>query len=592
MTRRAPFEHSIYPRLDGVWVAAVHLGYENGKRKRKWFYGRTRREAMDKMNAALRQQEHGLDLARPDQPLDAYLKAWLDEAARPSVRPRTLESYELNVRRITKYLGRVKLSELKPTDVQSLYAKLLADGLSRRTVEQCHTVVHNALGQAVKWGLLGRNPSDAVTVPRPAQQEMNVLSTGELRHLFDTSRDDRWHALWVVMGTTGLRLGEATGLTWDDLDLDQGRAVVQRALQRQRGAGLVLVEPKTRLSRRTVHLSGVAGAALREHRVRQVEQRLAAGPAWRDTGLVFTTITGDPVDPSRVNEFWHRALGKAGLRQVRVHDLRHSAATMMLERGIHPRVVQEMLGHSTITLTLGTYSHVAPAMHAEAAREMDAVFGASDTVAGAKVRKQLRDIAGATNIPVMPRPGRTMITLTAVSQRCESVDVGDSFPHQGSEQSASGGRSRVGRPQRGDSMSEDYDVGRVSELLELGFTVDRILLALQRDEPRPDERELMKRLADELRGQATDPLGAELHSGLVMLGVPSGLSASTGLSGPVDLDAVRRFAEFLSETLTSVSRGHTPDADVERLRAALQALSEYTLHEASAYSAAPVPIEA
>ncbi len=375
MTRRAPLEHSVYQRLDGMWVAAVHLGYEDGRRKRRWFYGRTRREALDKMNAALRQQEQGLDLARPDQRLDAYLQAWLEEAARPSVRPRTLESYALNVRRITKYLGRIKLSDLKPTDVQSLYAKLLKDGLSRRTVEQCHTVVHNALGQALKWGLIPRNPADAVTVPRPENHEMQVLSSVELQTLFDHSRDDRWHALWVLMGTTGLRVGEATGLKWDDLDLDNGRVTIQRALQRQKGAGLVMVEPKTRLSRRAVVLGKIAVAALREHRVRQVEQRLVAGLAWRDAGLVFTTITGDPVDPSRVNEFWHRALRGAGLRQVRVHDLRHSAATMMLERGVHPKVVQEMLGHSTITLTLGTYSHVAPTMHAEAAREMDAVFG-------------------------------------------------------------------------------------------------------------------------------------------------------------------------------------------------------------------------
>ena len=203
---------------------------------------------------------------------------------------------------------------------------------------------------------------------------MRTLTSEQVETLFEASTDDRFRPLWVTLVTTGLRLGEATGLQWSDIDLDGARLTVRRALQRQRGAGLVLVEPKTSRSRRTLHLSAVTVAALREQRHRQTLERLAAD-VWNDRGLVFSTTTGNPIDPPFVSLRLGRALRKAGLPRVRVHDLRHTFATLMLARGVHPKVVQEMLGHSTITLTLDTYSHTTPALHLEASRQMDTLFG-------------------------------------------------------------------------------------------------------------------------------------------------------------------------------------------------------------------------
>jgi len=278
------------------------------------------------------------------------------------------------MRRLFPLIGHLRLAALTPQAVQAAYAALLHQGLSRRSVEQTHTVLHRALRQAVLWGLMFRNPTEAVTVPRPSRREMQTLTEEEVGRLFQTSRGHRLHALWVLLVTTGLRIGEALGLLWSDVDFASGRLVVNRALQRQPGVGYVFVEPKTAKSRRTVHLAQGTLASLAEHRRRQREDQLAAGPKWNNSGLVFATPVGRPVDGTWAIKRFHRALEAAGLPRLRLHDLRHTAATHLLRRGVHPKVVQELLGHSTISLTLDTYSHVAPALHAEVAKHMQAMF--------------------------------------------------------------------------------------------------------------------------------------------------------------------------------------------------------------------------
>jgi integrase len=303
-----------------------------------------------------------------------YLNDWL-ASVKPSVRPRSFEAYDLNVRRVLPWIGRYRLTHLTPLHVQSCYTSLLEGGLSKRSVEQVHTVLHNALRQAVKMGLIFRNVTNAVSVPRPERKEMRTLTAEQADALFAVTADDRNGALWRLLLTTGVRLGEALGLKWDDVDLDKGRATIQRALQRQAGAGLVFVEPKSQRSRRTVNLTRQTVAALAEHRRSQLEDRLAAGPMWTDYGVVFARPDGRPLEPSGVITALHDALTRAGLPKVRVHDLRHSAATFLLQRSVHPRVVQEMLGHSTVVLTLDTYSHVSPTMRREAADQMEALFG-------------------------------------------------------------------------------------------------------------------------------------------------------------------------------------------------------------------------
>jgi integrase len=371
--RRGHNEGSIYQRANGRWVAALSL---NGGHRKSWT-GKSRRQVQERLNEALHAQQHGALVSGSNPTVSQYLNRWMEDMIQPSVRPRTYEVYALNCRRLTPHLGHLRLATLGPAHVQACYSALLAGGLSRRSVEQTHAVLHRALRQAVQWDLVGRNATDAVSVPRPARREMRTLDAEQVQHLFETSRDGpgaRWHALWVLLATTGLRLGEATGLMWSDIDFGAGTLTVKRALQRQRGAGLVLVEPKTQRSRRTVHLARGTMETLREHHRLQMEAKLAAGSRWQDRHLTFCTVWGGPLDPGHINQQFHKALTRAGLPALRPHDLRHTAATLLLQRGVHPKVVQELLGHSTITLTLDTYSHVAPALHAEVASHMNALF--------------------------------------------------------------------------------------------------------------------------------------------------------------------------------------------------------------------------
>ncbi|MBI4321040.1 MAG: tyrosine-type recombinase/integrase [Chloroflexi bacterium] len=372
MARRGPGEGSINKskRKDGRYMARITL--DDGKRK--YFYGKTKEEVRSQMIKALADLQEGKLITGPSQTVAQYLNRWLTDIVSQSVRPRTQESYVLNVRRVLPHIGKLRLTKLQPAHIQACYAALLEGGLSRRSVEQCHTVLHRALRQALQWEMIGRNPTEAVSVPRPKRREMHTLTAHQVQDLFASSTEDCLHALWVLLATTGLRLGEATGLKWDDIDFATGKLTVRRALQRQTGTGLVFVEPKTEGSRRTIHLAESTVAILREHRRTQLAQRLESGPAWQDRGLVFCTSVGSPLEPARVNEAFHLALSKAGLPRLRVHDLRHTAATLLLSRGVHPKVVQEFLGHSTITLTLDTYSHVIPSLHSEVASHMESLF--------------------------------------------------------------------------------------------------------------------------------------------------------------------------------------------------------------------------
>jgi integrase len=181
----------------------------------------------------------------------------------------------------------------------------------------------------------------------------------------------------VLLVTVGLRSGEGIGLQWSDVDVERGTITVRRSLQRQREAGITFVDPKTKTSRRNIHLPEGTAEAVRRHRQRQVAQRLLAGASWQDQDLVFCRWDGGPLEPSGVAQRFHRLLRKAGLPDIRVHDQRHTAATLHLSKGTHPKIVQEMLGHSTIALTLDVYSHVTPSLHAEAAKKMDSLFVAS-----------------------------------------------------------------------------------------------------------------------------------------------------------------------------------------------------------------------
>jgi integrase len=244
-----------------------------------------------------------------------------------------------------------------------------------------HAVIRRALNVAVRWQLLAVNPALLVDAPRATQHEVIPLTAAEARQLIAAAADDRMQARWLVGLALGLRQGEALGLWWEDVDLDARLLRIRRGLQRQRGGGLVFTEPKTARSKRTIPLPAPLAAALIEHQIRQDKERLAAGALWQGSPCVFTTPIGTPIEPRNDFRQFRKLLARAGLPPVRLHDLRHTAASLLLAQNVPARVVMEILGHSQIALTMNTYSHVAPEISREAADRMARMLWQDDTEA-------------------------------------------------------------------------------------------------------------------------------------------------------------------------------------------------------------------
>ncbi len=370
--RRGNAEGTIYLRKDGRWEARISL--DQGRRKA--FYGRTRQEAGQKLAVALKARQDGLPPVSERQTVRQYMGHWL-ESSRPSLRPRTWLRYEQLLRlHVVPEIGKVRLVRLSPQHLQRLYAGRLDAGLSPASVVQLHAVLRRALGQAARWGLVARNVASLVTPPRLERREMATLSPEHARNLLEAAAGNRLEALYVLAINTGMRQGEILALRWKDVDLDGGTLQVRATLQ-SAGGEFVFAEPKTAHSRRQVALNRPAAEALRNHRSNQLAERLRLGTVWEDNDLVFANEVGRPIAATnlRNRSFWP-LLERAGLPRSRFHDLRHTAATLLLGRGVHPKIVSEMLGHSQIAITLDLYSHVTPTMQRQAADELEAALEA------------------------------------------------------------------------------------------------------------------------------------------------------------------------------------------------------------------------
>ena len=257
--------------------------------------------------------------------------------------------------------------------MRGLYRSKLAAGLAPRTVLHIHRTLSKALKQATDDGLIPRNVAGVVKPPRPRTEEIRPLGREQVWALLDTARGDRLEALYVVAVTTGLRRGELQGLKWEDIDLEAGTLQVRRTLSEPKG-GYIFEAPKSGKGR-NIRLTQRATAALREHRKRQLEERMELGGLWQDHGLVFTSGIGTPMLGGNLNRTFKAVLQRAGLPEIRFHDLRHSCATLLLCQGVNPKFVQELLGHADIALTLNVYSHVLPDMGDAAAGAMDTALG-------------------------------------------------------------------------------------------------------------------------------------------------------------------------------------------------------------------------
>ncbi len=361
-----PKKSNVTKRSDGRWMGRAVI---DGKRR--VVYAPTQREAEQKLRALLSDADKGLTQPTETRTLSVHLDRWLEDIVRPRVKPSTYRSYALLARLYIKpALGSVRLTKLQPGDLQALYGAMSARGLSASTVSRVHAVMRSSLRHALDTGLVHRNVSQAAHPPTVRHDEMQALDRDQARSLLLAAKGTRHEALLTLALATGMRQGELLGLNWSDVDLEAGILRVARQL----GTDGQFTEPKTRQSRRTISLPASTVTALREHRTRQLETRLIQGASWEDRGLVFCTYTGRPLGYRNVTRDYKALLQRAGLPEIRFHDLRHTAASLMLTgRPLHE--VSRVLGHASITLTANTYRHVLPGEGAAAAAHMESLLG-------------------------------------------------------------------------------------------------------------------------------------------------------------------------------------------------------------------------
>lgn len=353
MARRSKGEGTLYQRPDGLWVAQITL--PNGKRKTK--YGKTQRAVKDWLLEQRKAVKDQVWVENESVTLGDFLDRYMKDVGEHTLRPNTIKAYESLIRiHVKPEIGNIKLTSLRPEHLQSFYSKKMGEGLSNRMVQFIHSVIHKALNQATKWGLVARNVSDLVEKPSVKRKSPVTWDVVQVKRFLKQVENNRLYSLYLLAVTTGMREGELLGLQWEDVSFETNNISVKRTLLNIKGKGLVLSEPKSESSKRLVSIPPFVMAVLKTR---------ASG------GLMFKTSNNTPISPRNLVRDFKKNLANAGLPDIRFHDLRHTAATLMLTEGVHPKVVQEMLGHSQISLTLDTYSHVIPTMQGEAASKMD-----------------------------------------------------------------------------------------------------------------------------------------------------------------------------------------------------------------------------
>jgi integrase len=364
----------IIKRGDRTWLVRIFMGRDaKGKQKfhHKTIHG-TKRDADRYLTATRREMGLGVFVEPAAMPVNEYFDRWLRDAARPRVSRRTADGYAgLLERYIRQPLGHLQLDKVKPLDIQRVYGEMLARGLSARVVRHAHSALHNALKQAVKWGLLSRNPSDLVELPKVLHKERRVLSPEEAQEFLKAAALMPHGLIFEFALLSGMRPEEYLALQWADIDLERGTTQVRRALVRHKKSWC-FEEPKTARSRRTVFLPAPLLKKLAAHKRTQAEQRLKLGGAWQAFDLIFCSEEGTPYSiPNITYRFFRPLLTKAKLPRIRLYDLRHGCATLLLIAGENPKVVSERLGHSTVALTLDIYSHVLPHMQQTASARLE-----------------------------------------------------------------------------------------------------------------------------------------------------------------------------------------------------------------------------
>jgi len=373
MGRRGHGEGSITRRKDGRYQGAITL--EN--HKRKYFYGETRKEVQDKVNRALYEQKQGMLSTGPQQTLKTHLERWLEQVCKLTMRPNTYKSYRSAIHHhLVPALGHIKLQKLTIGDLQAFYAEKRGK-LKPGTLAVINAALGDALEDALKQGIVARNVAKLVDLPHAERYEGQILTVEQARKLLAAAGGSRLDVLLLVAVTTGLRRGELVALYWDDVDLEKGILQVRHNLTWVYGMGYVVGEPKSKAGRRKIALSSVVVEMLKEHKMRQEQARMKMGEKWQGYGLIFCNVHGGYFNPGRVWYLFKKLLERAGLPDVRFHDLRHGAATVLLAAKMDLKAVSELLGHSSVAITVDIYQSVLPEHQQEIIDKMDDLYGGS-----------------------------------------------------------------------------------------------------------------------------------------------------------------------------------------------------------------------
>jgi integrase len=367
----------IVQRSKDSYSIKISLGKDpaTGKYKSQWFTVQGgKKDAEKKLSELLHQMDTGNYMKPGKTTVADYLTTWLQDYVKPNLSPRTAEGYEHIIKRyIIPKLGNLTLVHLKPEHLQHFYSTELNTGLSAQTVRHHHMVIHKSLDSAVEWGLVIRNAADAVRPPRAQRIEMQTWSEDEIVQFLEAAKATPYYELFYLALFTGMRRSELLALRWQDIDFIYSQIYVSRSLHVLSGSKAIFRSPKTATGRRTIALSPSAILLLRDYREKKEAESLLLEKPISDDDLVFSTL-GKHLLPNTITHAWSKLVKHIGLKAIRFHDARHTHASIMLKQGIHPKIVQERLGHASIQITLDTYSHVAPGLQEAAANKFDDIL--------------------------------------------------------------------------------------------------------------------------------------------------------------------------------------------------------------------------
>lgn len=372
--RRGKGEGTVYQRQsDKRWVTEITL--EDGSRKA--LYGKTQEEVIAKKRQAEYEMKQGRFATGPQQKLADHLEHWFESVHKPPMIKLTTHVTQRKMvnKHILPALGHIQLRKLTTRQLDALYSRKLEEGLASGSIRLLHGILHEALEAAIRWQLITRNVCNDVTLPRVEKREVQPLDKEQAVHLLKAIKGHELEVFLTVALVTGMRHGELCALKWQDINFDEGTLYVWRTVSYITGHGFVETDPKTAKSKRKILLPSVVLDLLKQHHRHCLEIRLKAGSTWQERDLVFSDKSGGFLNPDTLRRKFYKILEKAGLPKMHIHDLRHSAATILLSMGVSMKVIQELLGHSQISMTMGTYSHVLPSMQKDMKEKWDDFFG-------------------------------------------------------------------------------------------------------------------------------------------------------------------------------------------------------------------------